>query len=112
MAFAVCKHDVGLAFKLHQLLRHKGYNALRRYLRIRQNPPACALRPRTLSFTCHCPSVVGFSSPYGLSKCMSPIQSGTSSPALDGGCAQGALERAGLANSSGLLTCAQPPPFF
>jgi hypothetical protein len=98
-------------FKLHKPLRHKPYNALRRYLRVRQNPPAYTTMARAISFPCHCPSVVGFSSPHGFSRCMSPIKSGVLS-ALDGGCAQGAFERAGLANSSGLLTCAQPPPFF
>jgi hypothetical protein len=30
------------AFKVHEPLRHKGYNTLRRYLRVRQNPPAYA----------------------------------------------------------------------
>ncbi|CAI8878298.1 hypothetical protein EMIT0P228_20089 [Pseudomonas brassicacearum] len=41
---------------------------MRPYLRMRQNPLACALCPWPLSFTCHCPSVVGFSSPEGVSK--------------------------------------------
>ena len=106
------KHHPARTFNLHQLLRHKGYKTLCLYLRIRQNPPACALCPRTLSFTCHCLSVVGFSSPFGISKRTSSIQSGMPIPALDGGCAQGALGRAGFANSTGLLTCAQLPPFF
>ena len=105
-------HHPARTFNLHQLLRHKGYKTLCLYLRIRQNPPACALCPRTLSFTCHCLSVVGFSSPFGISKRTSSIQSGMPIPALDGGCAQGALGRAGFANSTGLLTCAQLPPFF
>ena len=47
-----------------------------------------------------------------LVKCMSTIQSGHSIPVLDGGCAQGALGRAGFANSTGRLTCVQPPPSF
>ncbi|MNZ88887.1 hypothetical protein D3C78_1077890 [compost metagenome] len=47
-----------------------------------------------------------------LVRCISTIQSGHYMPALYGGCAQGALGRTGLANSTGLLTCVQPPPFF
>ena len=47
-----------------------------------------------------------------LARCMSAIQSGHSIPVLDGGCAQGALGRAGFANSTGRLTCVQPPPSF
>ena len=69
-------------FKIHEPLRHNGYNALRRYLRLRQNPPAYTTIARAISFPCHCPSVAGFSSPHGISKCMSPIKSGVSMPAL------------------------------
>ncbi|SFW91191.1 hypothetical protein SAMN05660640_05117 [Pseudomonas sp. NFACC16-2] len=39
------------------------YESLRHCLQLRQNPPACAPCPWVLSFPCHCPSVVGFSSP-------------------------------------------------
>jgi len=45
-------------------------------------------------------------------RCISAIQSGHSMSVLDGGCAQGALGRAGLADSTGRLTCVQPPPSF
>lgn len=58
------KHDQMIAFKLHQLLRHKGYSTLRRCLRVLQNPPACAALRRAISFPCHCKTVVGFGSPY------------------------------------------------
>jgi hypothetical protein len=53
----------GLAFKLHQLLRHKGYNTLRRCLRVRQNPPAYTAMGWAISFPCHCKTVMGFGSP-------------------------------------------------
>jgi hypothetical protein len=46
----------------------KGYKTLRRSLRVRQNPPACAPYPCAISFSFHCPSVVGFSSSVGISK--------------------------------------------
>ncbi len=52
-AFAVCKHDAACAFKVHEPLRHKGYNTLRRCLRVRQNPPAYAAMGRAISFPCH-----------------------------------------------------------
>ena len=39
------------------------YESLRHCLQLRQNSPACAPCLRVLSFPCHCPSVVGFSSP-------------------------------------------------
>ncbi|WP_247841720.1 hypothetical protein, partial [Pseudomonas sp. MWU12-3103b] len=34
------KRTPATTFKIHEPLRHNGYNALRRYLRVRQNPPA------------------------------------------------------------------------
>ena len=37
--------------------------SLRLCLQLRQNPPACAPCPWVLLSSCHCPSVVGFSSP-------------------------------------------------
>ena len=43
--------------------RPPSYPTLRHCLQLRQNPPACAPCPWALSFSCHCPSVVGFSSP-------------------------------------------------
>ncbi len=43
--------------------RPPGYPTLRHCLQLRQNPPACAPCLWALSFSCHCPSVVGFSSP-------------------------------------------------
>jgi hypothetical protein len=70
----------------------------------------CAPGPYRLPATAHQWS--GLVARMVLVRCMSTIQSGLSIPALDGGCAQGALGRAGIANSTGLLTCAQPPPFF
>ena len=36
------KRNFASAFKVHEPLRHKGYNTLRRCLRVRQNPPAYA----------------------------------------------------------------------
>ncbi len=39
------------------------YASLRLCLQLRQNPPACAPCPWVLLSSCHCPSVVGFSSP-------------------------------------------------
>jgi hypothetical protein len=36
------KHSSVTTFKVHEPLRHKGYNTLRRCLRVRQNPPAYA----------------------------------------------------------------------
>ena len=41
--------------------------SLRLCLQLRQNSPACAPCPGVLSFPCHCPSVVGFSSPVYVS---------------------------------------------
>jgi len=41
------------AFKVHEPLRHKGYNTLRRCLRVRQNPPAYAAMGWAISFPCH-----------------------------------------------------------
>ncbi len=38
----VHKRNSASAFKVHEPLRHKGYNTLRRCLRVRQNPPAYA----------------------------------------------------------------------
>ena len=86
------------------------YTSLRHYLQLRQNPPACAPCPWVLSFSCHCPSVVGFSSSVShlrLHECH-PVRR---LPALDGGCARGAFGRAGFGDFTGLLTCAQLPPF-
>jgi len=40
--FAIRKHDWVFRFKPHKALLHKGYNTLRRCLRVRQNPPAYA----------------------------------------------------------------------
>ncbi|MDR6961642.1 hypothetical protein J2W43_005656 [Pseudomonas brassicacearum] len=84
------------------------HTSLRRCLQLRQNPPACAPCPWVLSSSCHCPSVVGFSSPWYLVRCIAPISSGISMPVFDGGCAQGALGRAGLLSprSTNLRTAA------
>ena len=60
----VFKHDQTIAFKLHQLLRHKGYNTLRLCLRVLQNPPAYTTMRRAISFPCHCKTVIGFGSPF------------------------------------------------
>ncbi|MCP1453376.1 hypothetical protein J3D49_000930 [Pseudomonas kilonensis] len=86
------------------------YTSLRHCLQLRQNPPACAPCPWALLSSCHCPSVVGFSSSVShlrLHECH-PVRR---LPALDGGCAQGACGRAGFGDFTGLLTCAQLPPF-
>ncbi len=45
---------------LHPL---SSYASLRLCLQLSQNPPACAPCPWVLLSSCHCPSVVGFSSP-------------------------------------------------
>ena len=62
-AFPPHKHNLASLFKLHNPLRHKGYNALRRCLRVRQNPPAYTTIDRAISFPCHCKTVIGFGSP-------------------------------------------------
>ncbi len=85
------------------------YASLRLCLQLRQNPPACAPCPRVLLSSCHCPSVVGFSSPVHIS--VVQALSVRYLPVLDGGCVHGALGRAGFGVITGLLTCAQPPPF-
>ncbi|SFY22693.1 hypothetical protein SAMN03159309_04688 [Pseudomonas sp. NFACC36] len=77
------------------------------YARIR---PLVRLVPGFYCRSCHCSSVVGFSSPVShlrLHECH-PVRP---SPALDGGCAHGAFGRAGFGDFTGLLTCAQLPPF-
>jgi len=40
--FLAHKRNSASAFKVHEPLRHKGYDSLRRCLRVRQNPPAYA----------------------------------------------------------------------
>ncbi|CAI8726229.1 hypothetical protein EMIT0P260_120099 [Pseudomonas sp. IT-P260] len=47
------KRTPATTFKVHEPLRHTGYNALRRYLRVRQNPPAYTAMGRAISFPCH-----------------------------------------------------------
>jgi hypothetical protein len=56
------RHPV-TAFKTHKPLRHPPYNTLRRYLRVRQNPPAYTAMGRAISLACHCKTVIGFGSP-------------------------------------------------
>jgi hypothetical protein len=68
--------------------------SLRLCLQLRQNPPACAPCPGVLLSSCHCPSVVGFSSPDDIP--VARVSSVRHLPALDGGCALGAFGRAGL----------------
>ena len=88
------------------------YTSLRHYLQLRQNPPACAPCPWALSFSCHCPSVVGFSSPRFSARCMSsPLRQVFQFLSLMVAVRR-ALRRAGNAGIPGLLTCVQPPPFF
>ncbi len=57
------KRDLAITFKLHQLLLQKAYNALRRCLRVLQNPPAYTAIGWAISFPCHCKTVIGFGSP-------------------------------------------------
>jgi len=40
--FFAHKRNPASTFKVHEPLRHKGYNTLRRCLHVRQNPPAYA----------------------------------------------------------------------
>ena len=47
------KRIAATTFKIHDPLRHNGYNALRRYLHVRQNPPAYTAMGRAISFPCH-----------------------------------------------------------
>lgn len=57
-----------------------GYKSLRRCLRLRQNPPACALWASCVTWFRHCSSVIGFSSsmiPRGTSLYQSGIRSCT-----------------------------------
>lgn len=51
------------AFKDTMCYVISGYNTLRRYLRVRQNPPACAAWYRAISFAGHCKTVIGFGRP-------------------------------------------------
>ncbi|CAI8863550.1 hypothetical protein EMIT0194MI4_20646 [Pseudomonas sp. IT-194MI4] len=55
--------------------------------------------------------MIGFSRPWLLVRCIAHHSVRHFSPVLNGGCAQGALGRAGFANFPGRLTCAQLPPF-
>jgi hypothetical protein len=88
------------------------YESLRHCLQLRQNPSACAPCPWVLSFPCHCPSVVGFSSPRFSARCMSyPLRQVFQFLSLMVAVRR-ALRRAGNAGIPGLLTCVQPPPFF
>jgi hypothetical protein len=88
------------------------YESLRHCLQLRQNPPACAPCSWVLSFPCHCPSVVGFSSPRFSARCMSyPLRQVFQFLSLMVAVRR-ALRRAGNAGIPGLLTCVQPPPFF
>jgi len=57
------KHNAVITFKAHKPLRHPPYNTLRRYLRVRQNPPAYTAMGRAISLACHCKTVIGFGSP-------------------------------------------------
>jgi hypothetical protein len=94
------------------LILPSSYTSLRHYLQLRQNPPACAPCPWVLSFPCHCPSVVGFSSSRFSARCMSsPLRQVFQFLSLMVAVRR-ALRRAGNAGIPGLLTCVQPPPFF
>jgi hypothetical protein len=56
----IAKKPLSYSPHLHLL---SSYASLRLCLQLRQNPPACAPCPGVLLSSCHCPSVVGFSSP-------------------------------------------------
>ena len=56
----IAKNPLSYSPPLH---RPSSYASLRLCLQLRQNPPACAPCPGALLSSCHCPSVVGFSSP-------------------------------------------------
>jgi len=101
----IAKNPLSYSPCLH---RPPSYASLRLCLQLRQNPPACAPCSWVLLSSCHCLSVVGFSSPVYVSVHESH-QSGIA--CFDGGCAHGTLGCAGFDVITGLLTCAQPPPF-
>ncbi len=86
------------------------YVSLRLCLQLRQNPPACAPCPWVLLSSCHCPSVVGFSSPGNTRRLHRSHQSGICLHSMV------AVRMApsgapGFVYFTGLLTCAQLPPF-
>ena len=60
----IAKNPLSYSPPLH---RPSSYASLRLCLQLRQNPPACAPCPGALLSSCHCPSVVGFSSPVHIS---------------------------------------------
>jgi len=84
------------AFKLHEPLRHTAYNTLRRYLRVRQNPPAYAAMGRDISFACHCKSVIGFGSPLRYRRMAPPYAVSFCGCVLYGGHAWGSFMSAGF----------------
>jgi hypothetical protein len=95
-AFPSNKHDSASAFKLHNPLRPKGYNALRRCLRLLQNPPAYAAMGRGISFACHCKTVIGFGSPLLDSRMTTPYAVSILRLSFYGGHAWGSFVSAGV----------------
>ncbi len=108
---SINKHHAVSAFKLHEPLRHTAYNTLRRYLRVRQNPPAYAAMGRDISFACHCKSVIGFGSPLRYRRMAPPYAVFLRLRFIWWTCV-GLIHERRVSVSTGLPTRAWPPPSF
>lgn len=106
-----CKRNFASVFKVHEPLRHKGYNTLRRCLRVRQNSPAYAVRKGLYRFPVTEETVIGFGSPLRNRRMASPYAVPYLGLRFYGGHARGSFVSAGFPVSTGLPTRVWPPPF-